>query len=127
MPLKKLKPNTRLPVADVQYSDDVEADTNAELDALQAAIIREKKERRDAFRELVDTGFWFAACFQSREQKNKFFELMGWDDLLDSQYVNGLDMAGRLGVELQPIIVNTKKPGHAPKLLRAAKRIARIE
>jgi len=105
------------PLAVMSSSDDLEADADAEVGAMAAAIADEKKLRRDAYRTLVDPDFWFAVCFQSREQKEAFLTAVGWLDH-GSRYLDGLWIAKRLGVDVQPIPLTAKPVRAAPKNLR---------
>lgn len=105
------------PLQDLEYTGDIEADGEAEAEAILEAIKREKALRRDAYRLLVDSEFWFALCFQSREQKEEFLRLIGWEDLGD-KYLNGLEVAERLGLPIEPINLPMKPTRAMPKLLR---------
>lgn len=105
------------PLTDLEYSGDISADGQAEAEAILEAIKREKALRRDAYRLLVDSEFWFAVCFQSREQKEEFLRLIGWGDLGD-KYLNGLAIAERLDLPIEPINLPMKPTRAMPKLLR---------
>ena len=65
----------------------------------------------------VDPEYWVCVCFQSREQKEEFLAKAGWLDL-GEKYLDGLEVARRLGVAVLPIPLDTKTPPLAPKSLR---------
>lgn len=90
------------PFADVEYTDDMEQDAKVEISEALKAIKEEKKRRREAFRIIVDPEFWFAVCFQSREQKEEFLKLVDWYRLGD-KYLDGLELAELLDVDIEPI------------------------
>lgn len=105
------------PLAELEYSGDIERDGEAEANAILEAIKREKALRRDAYRLLVDSEYFLVICFQSREQKEEYLRLKGWDDLGD-KYLNGLAIADREGLAIEPINLPAKPTRAMPKLLR---------
>lgn len=105
------------PLQGLEYTGDIEADGEAEANAILEAIKREKQLRRDQYRLLVDTEYFFVVCFQSREQKEEYLRLKGWLDLGD-KYLNGLAIAEREGLPLEPINLPAKPTRAMPKLLR---------
>ena len=54
--------------------------------------------------EATDTEFWFAVCFQSRDQKDAFLLATGWmEQTGDSdKYLDGQKLAQALNVKLPP-------------------------
>ena len=82
-------------------------------------LLKEKKKALfDQYRLNYDTDYWCALCFQSHEQRDEFLSKSGWS-ALDGKYVNGLEIARRLGLDVKPI---TLKPrglrGHPKKYKR---------
>jgi hypothetical protein len=107
------------PLGNVEYVGDVEEDSAEEISAALQAIKREKAERRDHYRLLTDTEFWFAVCFQSREQKEEFLEKAGWTRAgLADKYIDGLALARLLQVDVEPIPLPIPERQRAPKGLR---------
>ena len=102
----------------MEYTGNFEADAQEEVSEILSAIKREKKERRDKYRLLVDPEFWFCVCFQSRQQKEEFLEKSGFGGVGGDKYLDGLKLAEALGVEINPVNLETKPPPLAPKLLR---------
>lgn len=87
------------PLADVEYTGDLETDTNAELDALAAGFRERTKREDERFRLATDSEYWFVLCFRSREEKDAFVtsaRLMHVGD----KYLDGQAAAAVLGVEM---------------------------
>lgn len=86
------------PLADVEYSGDLEVDAARELVALESAF-RERRKREDArFRDVTDSEYWFAVCFRTRADKEKFLAAVG--GLRGDKYLSGYELARRLGIEV---------------------------
>lgn len=90
---------------------------NTEVDALaeQSAVLvafQQRAAREDErFWDSVDSEYWFAVCFQTREQKEEFISALNIDDLGD-KYIDGMELAKRLKIQLQsriPAIPKEKK------------------
>lgn len=105
------------PLDTLDYPGDLEDDAKAEVGAMLAHILAEKKARRDAYRVMVDHEYWVCVCFQSRDQKEEFLDKAKWRDL-GEKYIDGLALAKRLKVDVQPIPLNAKAPPKTPKSLR---------
>jgi hypothetical protein len=108
---------------DGKYGDNVQNDVNLEISETLKLFLEAKKERRDAWRLKVDTEYWFAVCFQSREQKNEFLEKMGIIHLGD-KYIDGLKLSEKLGVPIKPINLPKRNP---PKLNVILKKVPIIK
>lgn len=80
------------PLADVEYTDDLAADTSAECDALQKAYKDRRSKDAVRFRAATDSEYWFAVCFQSREEKEAFLAEFGAGKLGD-KYIDGAALA----------------------------------
>jgi len=84
-------------------------------------IVEEKRERRRKYQLLTDGSYYCVLVFQSFDQKMEFFDKAGWDDLNDSvegMYINGLEVADRMGIDLNIEFIPTKPPPKAPVKLR---------
>jgi hypothetical protein len=99
------------PLKDVPYTGDVEQDAAAELDALQTAFGDRTRKERQRFVAATDSEYWFAVCFQSREQKERFLLALNWVRFGD-KYLDGTLLAEKLGIALPPANVPfvTEKP-----------------
>jgi hypothetical protein len=107
----------RNPLAKLKDTGDPTQNGEQEISATLAAIKAEKKERRDQYRTLTDPNFYLVVCFQSTDQKNEFLQKSGWAEE-DAKYLDGLELAARLGVDVQPINLPRKSTRPAPKALR---------
>lgn len=102
MPLreKTLKTPTPKPQSD-EGPRDIETDVEEELSELLAGFKGRAKDENRRFMLATDSEYWFAVCFQTREQKEAFLTAMQWiaqgDKYLDGQWV-----AKQLGVQLPP-------------------------
>jgi len=89
------------PLEDVDFDpNDLEASATAEMSEIVRLIKEKKKESSDRFRTANDTDYWVALCFQCREQRDEFLRKAGWSDL-GEKYLNGLEIARRLGVDVE--------------------------
>ena len=95
--------------------DDVEADVAVEMTETLRLLLEHKKRQRDLYRISNDDEFWLAICFQSREQKEAFLAALKLADLGD-KYIDGLQVAQRLGVAIEPV------PLPKPKTTRISKK-----
>lgn len=93
---------------------DAELDSEADLDAVQAGF--RARASADAGRKLAatDSEYWFAVCFQTREQKEAFLAAMKLMEHGD-KYLDGQVLAQRLGVELPPADVPYNTGGKCDK------------
>lgn len=102
------------PIKHVKYTGREDVDAKAELTALQQAWEDKKAKAKEAYANAFDSGFWFAVCFLNREQKDAFLTALGINlEETDSQYLDGIDLAERLKIDL---------PGDAYPKLRSSDR-----
>lgn len=88
------------PLADVEYTGDLEKDSAAELDAV-AKGWRDRRDREETrFLDAVDSEFWFAVCFRTRAHKDAFIEAMKIGALGD-KYIDGHKLARMLGLDIE--------------------------
>jgi hypothetical protein len=80
-------------------SGDIEADSAADLDAVQAGFRARAKRDADRKRLATDSEFWACLCFQTRAQKEAFLAALNLLQLGD-KYIDGIDAAKVLGVPL---------------------------
>jgi hypothetical protein len=89
------------PLADVEYTGDLAADSEAELDAL-AMGFRERTKHEDEderFRLATDSEYWFAGCFKTREDKDVFLAAARLLPVGD-KYLDGYAAARVLGISM---------------------------
>lgn len=94
-----------------------EADAATEISAALKAILEQKRAMREVYRTTTDPEFWFAVCFQSREQKDDFLAATGWAALGD-KYLDGLKVARLLDVPIEEIGIKPQGRKTTPVLLR---------
>lgn len=75
------------------------AGRNAEMSEILKKFKARAKEERALFYENVDSEYWVAIGFQSREQKEAFLRLAGWLALGD-KYLDGLEVAEAMGIDI---------------------------
>ena len=88
------------PLADVEYSGDLQADAAVELDAMQQAYRDRAKAEADRFRNATDSEYWVAVCFKTRADKEAFLRAARLLHLGD-KYLDGYGVASALGVEIE--------------------------
>lgn len=87
------------PLAGIEYTDDLESDSRAELDAL-AQGFRERRDTEAArFADATDSEYWFAVCFRTRGDKDAFLSGIQASRIGD-KYLDGHKLAKILGVTL---------------------------
>lgn len=114
------EPDDENPLDGLAYENNVEADSQQEMSAALQHVIAHKKAMREQWRVTVDTEFWFAVCFQSREQKEEFLQKAGLLDLGD-KYLDGLRLAEKLGINIEPILLQSRAVDKPPRGLRDRK------
>ena len=95
--------------SDIHYQDNLEADTVAETDALMSAFQKRAKEEEKRREIATDSEFWFAVCFQTREQKDQFLKNAGLIQIGD-KYLDGVRVAKKLKVDISPANVSYPDP-----------------
>lgn len=105
------------PLASVEYGQGIEADTEHELSALLTGFKERAKQEQERFELATDSEFWFAVCFQSREQKEAFLQALEWLTLGD-KYLDGTAIARLMGIELPKVSLSNKKVKPDPKLTK---------
>lgn len=88
--------------------EELEAEAAAEPKKILTAFEERAKQEEVRLQDATDSEFWFAVCFQTREQKEEFLRKMKLLDIGD-KYLDGLKVAERLGVTLEsPVPPNRK-------------------
>mgnify|MGYP001577400162 CR=1 FL=1 len=78
----------------------------AEMSELLKKFKASAKEEQRLFQQNIDSEYWVAICFQSREQKEEFLRLAGWLQFGD-KYLDGLEVADKMGMKIGHL---TQKP-----------------
>lgn len=87
------------PLADVEYTDNVEVDSAAELDALAKSFRGRRDAEAKRFEQATDSEYWFAVCFRTRADKDAFLAAIKATRLGD-KYIDGHALARLLDVPL---------------------------
>ena len=95
----------------------IEENVENELSETLRLILEEKKQLRDMYRVQNDPNYYAVLVFQSEEQKGQFLALTGWGHP-DDKFINGLQVADKIGVEIEPIFVPRPNIRKTPKALR---------
>lgn len=102
-PLETMFEDDGDPLENVSYNkNDLEASADSEMSEILRQIIERRKALRDRFRVAGDTDYWVALCFQTSEQRDEFLEKSGWG-ARGTRYLNGLEISGRINVDIKPI------------------------
>ncbi|KZM68145.1 hypothetical protein AWN90_09395 [Nocardia terpenica] len=89
------------PLANVrdESTGSLEGDTKAMLNALGKGLSGASKDWAAKFAAMNDSEYWFAICFRSRAQKERFLREAGLLQLGD-KYIDGEKAARILGIDL---------------------------
>jgi len=83
-------------------------DTNEEILTLKNAFKSKMDKEQELKKKNTDPNFWFAVYFQDSEQKNVFLKKIKANTLTEGLYIDGIQFAKLLGIEIP------KKPVKAP-------------
>ena len=97
-----------------KMTGDVEKDSLADLDAVQAGFRQRAKTENNRFELTTDSEYWVAVCFQTREQKEFLLKAMQLFEHGD-KYIDGQVLAERLGIALPEGNVPYKPDGKVVK------------
>lgn len=87
------------PLAKVQYTGDIEADSAAELGAIEQGFRARMANEQDRVNKELDTERWFCVVFETRDQKDDFLAKTGLASHGD-KYLDYRDVAKVLGVDV---------------------------
>lgn len=93
---------------------DIQASADREMSAVEQEIERNRAASAERFRIGSDEGYYCVLCFQTTEQKEEFLTKAGWMDIGD-KYLNGLEVAEKLGIELAIISIEPRRLRANPK------------
>jgi hypothetical protein len=79
--------------------DALEAQAASEVSEVLAAIKAGERSNDQRFDDATDSEYWFCICFQTREQKEEFLNLVGWTEIGD-KYLDGMKVAKAMGLKL---------------------------
>lgn len=126
LPAKPARIKARLPI-DIEAPDplghlestsDIEADSAADIGAIAAGFRERAKQEAERFKTATATDYYTCLVFQSGEQLTAFLRAVGVGSPGD-MFIDGLELADRLGVELPKASVPTNISSKIdPKLAR---------
>lgn len=89
------------PLAKVEYTGDLERDSAAELEAIDAGWRERRAREQQRVNDELDSENWIAVVFETRAQKEAFLQAL---NLLEhgDKYLDGRDVAKALNVDLPP-------------------------
>lgn len=105
------------PLDELPDGGGIEENVALELGESLRRILEEKKQLRDMYRVHNDANYYAVLVFQSEEQKGQFLALTGWGHP-DDKFINGLQVADKIGIEIEPIFLPRPNIRKAPKALR---------
>ncbi len=95
------------PLENVEYPGDLQGDADAEMSEIARQIVEQRRSRRELFRIQNDPDYYFIVCFQSYAQKEEFLRKWGLYPP-KSLIINGVDLAQKLGIDIQ--VIDLKPP-----------------
>jgi hypothetical protein len=102
------------PFEGIEPTHDPQRDPDTEMSAILSEIRERRKAANDRFRVARDPDYYLVLCFQSHDQRNEFLAKSGWGPP-DERYLNGLEIARRLDVGVQPIEIKPLEFRGKPK------------
>jgi hypothetical protein len=85
-----------------EEDSDFEEESEKIVSKLENEFTRAAKKETKRFQDNVDTEFWAAIYFQSREQKDAFLKAIGANLDKEDKYVDGCRLAKVMGIEIPP-------------------------
>lgn len=86
-----------------------EVDSLADLDEVKRGFRERAKAESQRFQNVTDSEYWFAVCFQTREQKERFLQAMDWIQYGD-KYLPGPELAKMQGIDLPEADLGKTEP-----------------
>lgn len=91
-----------------------EIDSKADLNEVQKSFRERIKMENERFQNTTDSEYWFAVCFQTREQKEAFLKAMNLF-LIGDKYLDGIEVAKQLGINIPAANINYLPNGKVDK------------
>jgi ABC-type phosphonate transport system ATPase subunit len=93
---------------DVEWPGDLQGDADVGMSVMLQEIIARRKHDRERYRDLYDDDYYLVVVFQASRQKAQFLQQSAWP-VIDKRFVDGLRLAGMLGIEVNEIILELPK------------------
>lgn len=105
------------PLDGLEDTGDLEANADMIMSRVAEVFIEDEGRKLDEYRTMVNQDFYLVVCFQSEDQKLDFLDKAGWADL-GNLYIDGIQVAKRLSLDVPPVPLATKEPKRIPRPLR---------
>lgn len=89
------------PLKGVKLPDDIEESPEVELSAIQKGFRERAQQEAQRFEDATDTGYYSCVVFSNRAQLDAFLSALGMLNKGDL-YLDGRELAARMGIELPP-------------------------
>lgn len=88
----------------IEYGEvpNIENDTELELTELQKSFREKAKKEADLKKKNTGTEFWSCVVFETQEQRDRFFEILGIKEK-DNQYINGKKLIKALELKIETL------------------------
>jgi hypothetical protein len=98
-----------IPVDEIDYDKiDLEVETTEEKLELEAKkILNHNNQKNMGY--ITDARYYSTIFFICQEDRDEFFQKLGVSDLTDV-FINGYDLAKRLGIDIQKKVIHLPKP-----------------
>ena len=104
------------PLEVVEYdAENLEVSAEREMSEIVRQIKADKKTRYERFRIEQNKHYYLVLCFQSCDQRDEFVQEVGWPTT-EGRFINGLEVARRLGVDVKPFKLEPVKGRGKPHL-----------
>lgn len=80
--------------------ESMEQQASEEVSAVLKGFRERARQEQSRKTDVLDSEYWLAVCFQTREQKEEFLSKLGAVDLGD-KYIDGMQLAQLLGITLE--------------------------
>ena len=109
------------PLADLETSGDIEADTDAQLGAIETGFRARMKAEAERFAGATSTDYYCALVFQNGDQLQAFLSKAGIGKP-GARFVDGVELAAALGIDI-PACDTPRRPIKAPdaRLMKMAR------
>lgn len=88
------------PLEDFEPTGDLEADSNAEMSAIHAAMLETRRKVDRQVKHAIDGAFYITVCFISADDRDAFLKATGMDHSVYREcFLDGYQLANQLGLD----------------------------
>ena len=121
-PLAPLVLKAADPLKNVPATDNLEADTEAQLGAVEKGFRERAAQEKERFEAATETSFYCCLVFDSGAQCDAWLKATGLDQGASDLFVDGRVLAKMMGIELPPAVIKFDRNFKVDKKLRALSR-----